>query len=104
MGTETLGFQRATSMDAYEATGSSEDPEVRQAFSDSILHILRPLSVMELPGIGSRRDNGCDATDSALSEPFSDLDDSYILLDQRKKVSVMGSCKHLYNLITCRLL
>ncbi|XP_041783284.1 uncharacterized protein LOC121599501 [Anopheles merus] len=72
-------------MDAYEATGSSEDPEVRQAFSDSILYILRPLSVMELPGIGSRRDNGCDATDSALSEPFSDLDDSYILLDQRKK-------------------
>uniref|UniRef100_A0A182K7I0 Uncharacterized protein n=1 Tax=Anopheles christyi TaxID=43041 RepID=A0A182K7I0_9DIPT len=82
---ETLSFERSADMDAYEATGSSEDPEVRQAFSDSILHILRPLSVLELPGMGSRCDNGSDSTDSALSEPFSDLDDSYILLDQRKK-------------------
>ncbi|XP_035892040.1 uncharacterized protein LOC118503175 [Anopheles stephensi] len=72
-------------MDAYEAAGSSEDPEVRQAFSDSILHILRPLSELELPGIDSRCENNSDSSRSALSEPFSDLDDSYILLDQRKK-------------------
>uniref|UniRef100_A0A182P7Z0 Uncharacterized protein n=1 Tax=Anopheles epiroticus TaxID=199890 RepID=A0A182P7Z0_9DIPT len=82
---ETLALRRTAGMDAYEATGSSEDPEVRQAFSDSILHILRPLSVLELPGAGSRCDNGSESTGSALSEPFSDLDDSYILLDQRKK-------------------
>uniref|UniRef100_A0A182WE04 Uncharacterized protein n=1 Tax=Anopheles minimus TaxID=112268 RepID=A0A182WE04_9DIPT len=82
---KALPVRRATGMDAYEATGSSEDPEVRQAFSDSILHILRPLSVLELPGMGSRCGNDSDSTRSALSEPFSDLDESYILLDQRKK-------------------
>uniref|UniRef100_A0A182N2T6 Uncharacterized protein n=1 Tax=Anopheles dirus TaxID=7168 RepID=A0A182N2T6_9DIPT len=75
--------------DAYEATGSSEDPEVRQAFSDSILHILRPLSVLELPGMSSRlgkdTHSGSSSSSSSLSEPFSDLDESYILLDQRKK-------------------
>ncbi|XP_058117271.1 uncharacterized protein LOC131289020 [Anopheles ziemanni] len=80
-------------MDAPEAYGSSEDPEVRQAFSDSILHILRPLSVLEVASrVGSRQGkldraspDGSDSTRSALSEPFSDLDESYILLDQRKK-------------------
>uniref|UniRef100_A0A182R0Q6 Uncharacterized protein n=1 Tax=Anopheles farauti TaxID=69004 RepID=A0A182R0Q6_9DIPT len=75
-------------MDAYEATGSSEDPEVRQAFSASILHILRPLSVLEIPGSSARRGQEEDTDSTAsdgLSEPFSDLDESYILLDQRKK-------------------
>ncbi|XP_053680195.1 uncharacterized protein LOC128731122 [Anopheles nili] len=74
-------------MDAYDgAEGSSEDPEVRQAFSDSILHILRPLSVLEmLPGTSPHPDGDSSSSRSALSEPFSDLDDSYILLDQRKK-------------------
>uniref|UniRef100_A0A182IM40 Uncharacterized protein n=1 Tax=Anopheles atroparvus TaxID=41427 RepID=A0A182IM40_ANOAO len=79
-------------MDAQEVSGSSEDPEIRQAFSESILHLLRPLSVLEVSRGGSRQakldrasPGGSDSSRNALSEPFSDLDESYILLDQRKK-------------------
>ncbi|XP_058054985.1 uncharacterized protein LOC131206417 [Anopheles bellator] len=64
---------------------SSEDPEVRKAFSDGILHILRPLS-SALDAASVRCDSGDSAgRRSAISEPFSDLDESYILLDQRAK-------------------
>lgn len=72
-------------MDGYENT--SEDPLIRKRFSDNILDILRPLSESEMPKLrcgGAQDEHGSEY--SALSEPFSDLDESYILLDQRKKV------------------
>ncbi|XP_055627017.1 uncharacterized protein LOC129769036 [Toxorhynchites rutilus septentrionalis] len=61
---------------------TSEDPLIRKRFADSILDILRPLTEAELP-ILHHGDNASEY--SVLSDPFSDLDESYILLDQRKK-------------------
>ncbi|XP_049539363.1 putative uncharacterized protein DDB_G0274435 [Anopheles darlingi] len=81
-------------MEAYPNT--SEDPVVRQKFAENIFQILRPLSASEMPRIRRRRPNddgddddndGESSECSALSDPFSDLDESYIMLDQRKKVS-----------------
>ncbi|XP_065084034.1 uncharacterized protein LOC135706344 [Ochlerotatus camptorhynchus] len=61
---------------------TSEDPMIRKRFSENIMDILRPLSEAEMPKLDWE-----DAASeySTLSEPFSDLDESYILLDQRKK-------------------
>ncbi|XP_053679188.1 uncharacterized protein LOC128730181 [Anopheles nili] len=70
-------------MDAYPIT--SEDPDVRQKFAENIFQILRPLSVTEMPRTGSDQGDDESSECSALSDPFSDLDESYILLDQRKK-------------------
>ncbi|XP_055592857.1 uncharacterized protein LOC129744380 [Uranotaenia lowii] len=61
---------------------TSEDPLIRKRFSESILDILRPMTEAELPLL-SRADAISDY--STLSDPFSDLDESYILLDQREK-------------------
>ncbi|XP_040166288.1 uncharacterized protein LOC120901961 [Anopheles arabiensis] len=69
-------------MDAFPIT--SEDPDVRQQFAENIFQILRPLSALEMPR-GNRPTDGDSSECSALSDPFSDLDESYILLDQRKK-------------------
>uniref|UniRef100_A0A182PEQ0 Uncharacterized protein n=1 Tax=Anopheles epiroticus TaxID=199890 RepID=A0A182PEQ0_9DIPT len=69
-------------MDAFPIT--SEDPDVRQRFAENIFQILRPLSALEMPR-AHRPDDGDSSECSALSDPFSDLDESYILLDQRKK-------------------
>uniref|UniRef100_A0A182QPG2 Uncharacterized protein n=1 Tax=Anopheles farauti TaxID=69004 RepID=A0A182QPG2_9DIPT len=69
-------------MDAYPIT--SEDPDVRRQFAENIFQILRPLSASEMPR-AIRRDDENSSECSALSDPFSDLDESYILLDQRKK-------------------
>ncbi|XP_050098200.1 uncharacterized protein LOC126579034 [Anopheles aquasalis] len=70
-------------------TRSSEDPDVRKAFSESILHLLRPLSALEMAeSVVQQPSSRCDSAisgRSGLSEPFSDLDESYILLDQRAK-------------------
>ncbi|XP_035787101.1 uncharacterized protein LOC118464120 [Anopheles albimanus] len=76
-------------MDAPMETRSSEDPEVRKAFSESILHLLRPLSALEMAGseVQPARCDSAISGRSGLSEPFSDLDESYILLDQRAKQS-----------------
>lgn len=63
---------------------TSEDPMIRKRFSENIMDILRPLSEAEMPKL-DREDVVSEY--STLSEPFSDLDESYILLDQRKKVS-----------------
>uniref|UniRef100_A0A182FUS1 Uncharacterized protein n=1 Tax=Anopheles albimanus TaxID=7167 RepID=A0A182FUS1_ANOAL len=71
-------------MEAYPIT--SEDPVVRQKFAENIFQILRPLSASELPRIRPNLDDGESSECSALSDPFSDLDESYIMLDQRKKV------------------
>ncbi|XP_035794352.1 uncharacterized protein LOC118467685 [Anopheles albimanus] len=70
-------------MEAYPIT--SEDPVVRQKFAENIFQILRPLSASELPRIRPNLDDGESSECSALSDPFSDLDESYIMLDQRKK-------------------
>ncbi|XP_050089734.1 uncharacterized protein LOC126573947 [Anopheles aquasalis] len=73
-------------MDAYPIT--SEDPVVRQKFAENIFQILRPLSASEMPRIRPNVNGGSDGESSecsALSDPFSDLDESYIMLDQRKK-------------------
>ncbi|ETN67725.1 hypothetical protein AND_000477 [Anopheles darlingi] len=74
-------------MDAPLETHSSENPEVRKAFSESILHLLRPLSALEMTGseVQQARCDSAISGRSGLSEPFSDLDESYILLDQRAK-------------------
>lgn len=72
-------------MDAFPIT--SEDPDVRQQFAENIFQILRPLSALEMPR-GNRPTDGDSSECSALSDPFSDLDESYILLDQRKKVCI----------------
>uniref|UniRef100_A0A182JBT5 Uncharacterized protein n=1 Tax=Anopheles atroparvus TaxID=41427 RepID=A0A182JBT5_ANOAO len=68
-------------MDDYPIT--SEDPAVRRQFAENIFQILRPLSATEMPR--SHPVDGESSECSALSDPFSDLDESYILLDQRKK-------------------
>ena len=68
-------------MENVETT--SEDPEVRKKYADHIKNILRPLAEHEFPK-PLFDDNA--SVFSTLSEPFSDLDESYILLDQRKKV------------------
>ncbi|XP_062563884.1 uncharacterized protein LOC134226853 [Armigeres subalbatus] len=70
-------------MDSFQNT--SEDPAIRKKFSESIMDILRPLSEAEMPRPGNQDDAASEY--STLSEPFSDLDESYILLDQRKKKS-----------------
>lgn len=62
---------------------TSEDPVIRKRFADSILDILRPLTEAEMPKLHPSDDA---SEYSTLSDPFSDLDESYILLDQRKKV------------------
>uniref|UniRef100_A0A182N2G1 Uncharacterized protein n=1 Tax=Anopheles dirus TaxID=7168 RepID=A0A182N2G1_9DIPT len=71
-------------MDAFPIT--SEDPDVRRQFAENIFQILRPLSASEMPRANRRPDGESESECSALSDPFSDLDESYILLDQRKKV------------------
>ncbi|XP_058126326.1 uncharacterized protein LOC131285594 [Anopheles ziemanni] len=68
-------------MDDYPNT--SEDPTVRRQFAENIFQILRPLSASEMPR--SCPVDGESSECSALSDPFSDLDESYVLLDQRKK-------------------
>uniref|UniRef100_A0A182YJB8 Uncharacterized protein n=1 Tax=Anopheles stephensi TaxID=30069 RepID=A0A182YJB8_ANOST len=70
-------------MDDYPIT--SEDPDVRQQFAENIFQILRPLSASEMPPRTNRPLDEESSECSALSDPFSDLDESYILLDQRKK-------------------
>ncbi|XP_050080863.1 uncharacterized protein LOC126568433 [Anopheles maculipalpis] len=70
-------------MDGFPIT--SEDPDVRQQFAENIFQILRPLSALEIPPRANRREDEESSECSALSDPFSDLDESYILLDQRKK-------------------
>ncbi|XP_049289922.1 uncharacterized protein LOC125767413 [Anopheles funestus] len=69
-------------MDAYPIT--SEDPDVRQQFAENIFQILRPLTASEMPRANRPEDEESSEC-SALSDPFSDLDESYVLLDQRKK-------------------
>lgn len=71
-------------MDNFQNT--SEDPAIRKRFSENIMDILRPLSRIEMPQLDSQDDAASEY--STLSEPFSDLDESYILLDQRKKVNI----------------
>lgn len=63
---------------------TSEDPAIRKRFSENIMDILRPLSETEMPRLERQDDVASEY--STMSEPFSDLDESYILLDQRKKV------------------
>ncbi|XP_052861386.1 uncharacterized protein LOC128268363 [Anopheles cruzii] len=69
-------------MDAYPIT--SEDPVVRRKFADSIFEILRPLTASEMPRSRTSTDDESSQC-SALSDPFSDLDETYVMLDQRKK-------------------
>ncbi|XP_058834707.1 uncharacterized protein LOC131691944 [Topomyia yanbarensis] len=66
---------------------TSKDPLIRKNFSQNILDILRPLSSTKMPSfqpVDSLSEH------SELSEPFSDLDESYILLDQRKRKTDHG--------------
>ncbi|XP_062711906.1 uncharacterized protein LOC109399668 [Aedes albopictus] len=64
---------------------TSEDAAIRKRFSENIMDILRPLSETEMPRLERQDDVASEY--STMSEPFSDLDESYILLDQRKKKS-----------------
>ncbi|XP_053689085.1 uncharacterized protein LOC128738179 [Sabethes cyaneus] len=62
---------------------TSKDPFVRKEISENILNILQQFPASETPQF--QPNNSSESDYSALSEPFSDLDESYILLDQRKR-------------------
>ncbi|XP_058456374.1 uncharacterized protein LOC131433793 [Malaya genurostris] len=86
--TKTLYFTKKSrnKLETFIECISSKDLVFRKRHSQSTLDILT-VSSMEAPKFNTD-DNVSEY--SALSEPFSDLDESYILLDQRKRKTDHG--------------